>query len=99
MQQLRLLLAGEVQEAADVFSGAAQCGAEGPRCPSGEEEGRGRCSSCDCYWPGSEEDTVVRRSLLLRRECFPPCVTATESVCCRQQIGEGARPAKKSKTG
>uniref|UniRef100_A0A804K5Y1 Uncharacterized protein n=1 Tax=Musa acuminata subsp. malaccensis TaxID=214687 RepID=A0A804K5Y1_MUSAM len=33
------------------------------------------------------------------RGCFPPCVTTTESVCCRQQIGEGARPAKKSKTG
>ncbi|THU64979.1 hypothetical protein C4D60_Mb01t32260 [Musa balbisiana] len=57
---------------------------------------RGRCSSCDCCWPRSEEDTAVKEAV---RECFPPCVATTESVCCRQQIGERARPAMKSKAG
>ncbi|THU64534.1 hypothetical protein C4D60_Mb01t27460 [Musa balbisiana] len=83
---------------------------------------KGRCSGCDCYWPGSgynegsdsesccgrgrhrrssfaaieEEDTAVEEAV---RECFPLCVATTESVCCRQQIGERARPTKKSKAG
>ncbi|THU60383.1 hypothetical protein C4D60_Mb07t12100 [Musa balbisiana] len=43
-----------------------------------------------------EEDTTIEEAV---RECFPPCMATTESVCCRQQIGEGVRPAKKSKVG
>ncbi|THU54608.1 hypothetical protein C4D60_Mb10t26900 [Musa balbisiana] len=53
------------------------------------EEGRHRRSP---FATIEEEITTVEEAV---REYFPPCVAATKSVCCRQQIGERVRPAMK----